>query len=193
MQEEKTKEILTKENIKRDLKYAASRRFSNRIAYRLDFVIPWLFAAILVGALTRILWIAALMSIFPAYHLVQLAREYIPYRKNVSRIIRGEFSVHRDTLVKICSETIYEPWVGRRGRIHYYKEVSFFHFEQFDWRVVYGKHYTWSDFISMSTTGLENTSVEGNTFFVAVYNNSPEVGYVYNTKFFIWNEEELNS
>ncbi len=184
-----TKEPLTPKQIQGDLMRVLDQQSYNTTDGRLSFIVPTTLGAILLGILLHRVWIALVILLFPAYHMIRLIGESRKDRQTEAQVrnalTRGDISISEEILSHIGEETIYEPHTsGRRTRTT--RTVTFFYFEGGrQWRVPkVDQHYPWSRLYSMSSRGLDNTSVAGDRFYFITLQADHRVSYIYNTKLF---------
>lgn len=192
------KEELRLANVKLDLLKVLSKRESNLSDWRFTYIVPATVLAFGLGFLFRSVWIGLIIFSLAAYHVVRYvieAHENWAANKQLKKAVdRGDFSVSIETLDHISDETIYEPHITRHGRINI-REAKFFYFVGgSSWRVpdIY-RHYEWSMNYSMSTNGLDSTSVIGNEFHFITLKGDQDIGYIYNTKMFELKEYEYTT
>ena len=182
------KELLTVDNMRNDLISVFEYKSDTSSEKRLVYIVPFLLAAILVGILMKNPWPAIAVLTVPVYHTVRLVLEKREEKaqkiKMIDMLKNGELAVSLETLSHIAEEEIYEPhFGGRRARTT--RTVTVFYFESgASWRRPEGYHYGWSKTYGMSSAGLENTSVAGNTFYYVTAKQGYGTAYIYNTKFF---------
>lgn len=182
------REELKRENIISDLLKIERERRSYVYEWRLLYIVPFAILSVSIGILTQRIWVGCITSILYFYHIVKLILKLRISNKRIKAIKNGEFTVTLEKLTNICEETIYEPHTGRRRTIST-KEVTIFWLGSSEWRLIpLSEHYNWSKEYFMGTSGLYNTSVIGNEFYTVVNNFDGKIDYIYNTKFFIWNE-----
>jgi len=95
-------------------------------------------------------------------------------------------AVTEDTLVSTVQDYVYTRYEHRHLLV----------FENFgNYLIPEGRLYTWSKDFYMSDDGIYNTSVPGNTFYIAYYREDETRTpiMVYNTKFFEWNEDAYDT
>ena len=183
------KEIPTIENIRNDLVSTFEYKGVKINEKRMAFIIPFAFLAISAGFIFKNPWIVIAILTVPVYHTVRLVlekREEKAKKQSMINMLRnGELAVSLEVLSHIAEEQIYEPHFVGFNHANATREVKVFHFESgASWRMPEGYHYGWSETYGMSTTGLENTSVAGNTFYYVTAKQSHGIAYIYNTKFF---------
>lgn len=195
------KEALKIENVKKDLKRAATYRYGNTAEEYVTYFMPFVALAIFSYILFQALWLSLLL-LAPAVFFIIL---YIPKRRKGKKelqavhdaIERADFSVSVKTLLSIAKETVHEPHIvariGRnRAAIAQTRTAPVFYFEGGSgWRL-YGneKHYTWSTDNYLSTAGLLNLSLPGNEFYYIALQGYYDVSYVYPAKLFTLGEFE---
>lgn len=183
------KEMLTQENIKKDLLALLKTRVSNLSDWRFSFIVPFTLLAVILGILLKNVWIGLLIFSPAVYHIVRYAvdaRSYSKVKQKLKKDINDcSFSVTVETLDGISSEIIYEP-----HRSHCAKTIVVYCFQSGKhWRKpVVGTHYKWSKLYNMSSAGLDNTSIVGDTFYFISLSGDPETAYVYNTRLFDYRE-----
>ena len=182
------KEILTDEVIRRDILKHEVQKAETNDKKTLVWVMPILAVALLAGFVVS--WLLAvpiaLLAIIPiALYIKQNVKD-----AEITRSVRndGEFSISTDVLSHIAKdEPVYEPHQHIFGgsRTHYVKYVTYFYFEHAKWRVPeVEKLYAWSRDMYISPQGLENTSLQGDEFYLVTRKGEAEVAYAYNRKFF---------
>ena len=179
-----TKEKLTLEAIRQDLKKVTAWSISNKAEWRFSYIIPFTLLAILVGIFLQNPWIGILIFLIAAYHIVRYVLEYQEYKakkRAVTEMIeRGDISISVEQLSHIAAVTIYEPHKGmRRGSSA--KTVKVFNcHSSASWRVPpFDRHYEWSKEYYISTNGLENISIKGNDFYYVSLQKHPDIAYIY--------------
>ena len=182
------KEALKLSNIKADLKRMADFYMSNRVDFRLTYIVPIAIIAVMLGILTKRVWVGLLIFSLSSIELIRFARDLRAHR-NTMRMIsaaieRGDISISVETLSHIAREVIYEPNTASHGNPSYgdeTKTVTFFYFEGGgSWRVPsVEKHYSWSQDYYMSQSGLENTSTQGEQFFFICLQGYYDIAYIY--------------
>jgi hypothetical protein len=182
------KEALKLSNIKSDLDRMADFYMSNRMDVKLGYAIPIVFLAVIIGILTRRVWIGLIISLFSVFDILRFIQDVQAYR-NTKQLIkatveRGDISISVETLDHIAEETIYEPYTtGVRGEAHRrnWKTVRMFYFEGGgSWRVPdVNRHYAWSEDYYMSPMGLINSSTEGEKFFFVCLQGYYDIAYIY--------------
>lgn len=183
------KEALKLANIKADLKKMADFYMSNRVDFRLTYIVPITMIAVLMAILTKRVWVGLLIFSLSSIEVVRFIRDLRAHR-NTMRMIsaaidRGDISISVETLSHIAREVIYEPHTAVSYRNQAYldetKTVAFFHFEGGgSWRVPSVEvHYPWSQDYYMSQTGLENSSTQGEKFFFICLQGYYDIAYVY--------------
>ena len=197
------RERLLQSNIIKDLNIIAKAQISAKSDWRLAYIWPCvalaLFLPIYFSNLT-IIWIASIVLFgVAAYHVVR----YIPERNDyvqkrnalVNAMNRADISVSVERLSHIAEETIYEPHrhgVGSRSHTDLTKRIKCFYFEGGKrWRVpVVNEHYAWSREFHLSTSGLDNISVQGNEFYFISLQGFPDIAYVYPCKYFVFEDNK---
>ncbi len=182
------KETLKLANIKADLKRMADFYMSNRVDFRLTYIVPIAIIAVMMAVFTKRVWVGLLIFSLSSIEVVRFARDLKAYR-NTMRMIsaaidRGDISISVETLSHIAQEVIYEPHTashGNQGYLDETKTVPFFYFEGGgSWRVPEVQaHYPWSGDYYMSSSGLVNTSTQGEKFFFICLQGYYDIAYVY--------------
>ncbi len=180
------KEIVTKENMIKDCLAAEKSFLYDPLWYRCFALVNFgLWAVILF--LGHFGWIAWLDMVIIAYHLVLLIRRIVYIVLRCKRIRNGEFSVSSDVLKYINTERIYEPHhAGRHMRLM--REVTKLYFTSLSHRLAYTTYYPWSQEYYCTPQGLLYTALEGDEFYLVLDNQTHDVLYIYNKKFFELNE-----
>ncbi len=182
-----TKEVLTKENIQKDVLAYVKRIADAKGSYLLDIGVYSMILLILLACAGA--WQIALP--FALVPIISFLR-YIPWwraaREERGEASQGEFTIVREKLSHIAEETIYEPrYLGRYTRNMH--SVRFLYFPCGQWRIQ-PRNYTWSKTFYMSGQGVENTSLVGDEFYIAIVNSTQEICAVYNTKFFTYTDND---
>ncbi len=182
------KETLKLSNIQIDLTRMADFYMSNRMDFRLPYILSITLIAVILGFGTQRVWVGLLIFSLSFLALVPFIRDLRAYR-NTKQLIkgaieRGNISVSVETLSHIAKEMIYEPYtasVGGEGRRRNYKEVTMFYFEGGgSWRPPeFGTHYSWSQDYQLSPRGLLNTSTQGEQFFFICLQGYYDIAYIY--------------
>lgn len=154
------KEKLKLANIKADLKRMADFYMSNRVDFRLTYIVPITMIAVLMAILTKRVWVGLLIFSLSSIELIRFARDLKAHHNTMQMISaaidRGDISISVETLSHIAREVIYEPHTTGSYRNQGYgdetKTVAFFHFEGGgSWRVPSVEtHYSWSHDYYMS-------------------------------------------
>ena len=187
------KERLTIDNIKHDLLISINENYTNKADWRFSISLPIAILAIFAVIFLENIWIGLLIFSFAAYQMVRyiIAEKKFKNQIKIAKdaVMREEFIVSIETLEKVREETIYEPHIHGR-HTHSTKDVYFFYFvSEIKWRMPeILKHYKWSKDYYISSEGLFNTSVVGNEFYFIKLEADPKVAYIYNTKFFEFDE-----
>ena len=194
-----TKDVLTLENVKRDLLDLVNTQKYVKFEWRFSYIVPAV--AVAVTFYTHFgTYVPAIFCIpFALYHLVKYildTRQILARKAAVRKAIdRGDVSVTLEKLSHIARESIFEPHIagfGRFKRQKALKEAKFYHFDSGRcWRdplftLDAGKeyHYEWSRELKLSSGGLDVTSVKGNEFYFISLQASYDVAYIYPAKFF---------
>ena len=192
-----TPDAITLENIRKDLTAAAEAKRHAMQEWRMTYILPLVTIAAIIGfvlwAIDFVLWLPALaVCLAPAgYHIfyhVRAGREC----KREKRLIEGisarkDLAITVEALSHIATETVYEPYMTQVShKIRLMKNIIVFHFAaggRFRLPAL-RKHYAWSREYCLSSTGLWQTSVEGNEFYVISLQGHPDIRYIYPKKFF---------
>ena len=185
------KELFTVENVKSDLNQALTDQSMGRSDYK--------FACILLGIALGIVFIVFLKKVmllcipcfvFSGVFIFLLVKQLVEDGKVVREIKKcidqEDFSVS----IKKLSHITYEPNTTVTNKHGLNKTDEYFYFEGgVSWRVPEViKHYDWSTSYSFGQRGLNDSSVKGDEFYYITLKNNPEIGYVYNTRLFIFLE-----
>jgi len=183
-----TKEPLRLSNIKGDLMKMADFYMANRMDARLGFAFPIVMIAVIIGVVTKSFWIGLALSTLSYFDIARYIRDVRAYRNTKAQILgaieRGDISVSVETLSHIAEETVYEPHTVGDGSHSYrnaMKTVRIFYFEGGgSWRLPrVDKHYDWSKDYYMSTSGLLNSSTQGEDFFFVCLQGNYDIAYIY--------------
>ena len=139
-----------------------------------------------LGAIWQKLWVLAVpLGILAVACISRHIYLRCVERKESKATERGEFTVLKEKLSHIGKETVHEP--GAHGPRT--TEGTYLYFPCGQWRIQ-PRNYTWSKDFYMSGQGVENTSLIGDEFYVAISNNTQEICAVYNTKFFTYTDND---
>ena len=176
-----TKEVLTKENIVKDVRAYVGQ---NVYFVRSDFRELTIYATIsAIGTIWQRIWVLAVpLCMIAVVCILRHIYLWSVERKEYKVMANGEFTVLKEKLSHIGKETIHES--GARGTA---TEANFLYFSCGQWRIM-PQNYTWSKTFSMSGRGVDNTSLVGDEFYVVILHSTQEICAVYNTKFFIYEE-----
>lgn len=195
-----TKDVLTIDNVKRDLKKVIDFQDGVKSDSRLGYIIPYVILSVAICFLFGTLIFAVIGAPFAGYEITKYASELKALKVARNTLMdaadRGDIYISLETLSHISRESVYEPRV-RMGKNISLKEASIYHFESGrSWRdplfisdIAMGHHYEWSSEYRISCIGLDNISVKGNEFYFISLQMSPDVTYIYPTKFFELSEE----
>ena len=179
------KEVLTKENIERDVVAYVNYKNSLITDSFMSFFIPITFLAILGAVAFGMLSLplAAVAVFIPSvclllWYILVLRRGFIVKEA----VLADGYAVTKEPLISIVEETYVEPHV-KHGRGRVLRDAKVMYFGVGSWRIP-SRVYEWSDTFSMSAQGVENTSVAGNEFYVVTLKSTGDIVCVYNTKFF---------
>ncbi len=184
------KELLTKDNIRKDLKLVANEVSEIKSETRLTYIVPSVLMAAILGFTLKSILLPIPFLAFAVYHVAIMGRE--AHEANLRRrtILLGELSLSVEELSHFSEEIIYEPHTHRRSA-HYHKTVKFIHFTHTAWRIPRVRyHYAWSNLYYMSTQGLENTSLVGEKFYIVSLSTDSKIQYIYNTNLFELKKDE---
>ncbi len=165
------KEYLTNDLIKQDIINVLKN--DSHITINIILIVVGIFIAFCFSFLTPFAWFILLI---PASAFLLW---YIRRRKKLKEIEKGEFIV-------ILDELLYEKQGELRTEATFYKGkwISYLQFSNNGRWELEGNYYSWSDKYKMSGTGICNTSVSKDIFYVVLYKNTKKVVMAYNTKFF---------
>ena len=186
------KEQLTKENIIRDLVRAEEIRHARVSSINVSLIGDFLIAAVFAALLTRTVWVGVPILLGSVYNAVRLIQKIRIFRTNTSAIEKGGFVIDTDVLSHIAQERIYEPHIsgrGRRIRFNNYRTVTYYYFDNCRFRECFFGGFEWSKEYYLSKNGLQNISLAGDEFYVAVRSSDGEVGQIYPKKFFDYDRE----
>lgn len=209
MREERPKrEILTKEKCKIDLLESTKGKIGH-------WVIMITLAATIFAYLDFIVWyyggradklpgwvcpaVTVLLSIGPIVMVIALIRQIRKNGKQRRMIRNGEFRIVEDRLEKSAQDvTCMKPDRGGKGtRFNGYRRDNGLRdllvFADYgDFFILHYDYYKWSKLYSMSPTGVFNTSLVGDSFYLVIYDGdrTNEPVMVYNAKMFDLQEEE---
>lgn len=165
------KEILTDALIKQDVIY----QFKTDGHAAINIILGGIsvFFIFLFSLFSPYVWIAL------AIPAALLAISYIRRAIKLSEIKNGNFIVITDTL-------LYEKQGEVRMTPTFYKSrwVSYMQFESSGRWELSGRYYTWSTNYKMSESGICNTSLSGDTFYLVMQEKDRKIVMGYNTRFF---------
>lgn len=184
-----TKEPLTFEDVKKDMRKLVRSRTPEILGWRLCFILLATLAAVLVGLLTQKVWAGCLVFSIAVYHIVRLVLAFLRNRKALkllkSKTERCSFCVSVEELKQVTEEVaphFYSPFKAKRNQL---LDKCFRFTSGAVWKMPdVDRHYTWSRVNDMSQNGLDNTSVSGDTFYFISLEADKDVCYIYNTKLF---------
>ncbi len=186
------REILTDGNVLSDLLEAEMLRHKKTTEGNKYRIASFLMYAVVVGILSKTLWIGLVISLGAVYHAVVLSRKIREHKSNMASLRRGGFTVDSDFFSHISDESIVEPHLGglsRSKKMTRYKRVTYFYFNNCRFRLCFFKGFGWSRKYYMSLGGLKNISIAGDEFYVAVRASDGEVGQIYPKKLFEYKRE----
>ncbi|MBR4013165.1 MAG: hypothetical protein IKJ00_02610 [Clostridia bacterium] len=191
------KEKVTLDNIKEDLEKIVGLKSYRTSEWRISFILPFMLIGLIVTFYFKYRWIVMAFFVGAIYHAFQLSRESKQNEKKrrelADAVGRGDFSISKQTLSHIATETIYEPnQSGSHGRVS--KDIKCFYFlSGISWRVPeVDVHYGWSKEFYMTSSGLDNTSVKGNEFYFVTLKGHHDISYIYNTNMFYVEENTVS-
>lgn len=193
-----TKDKITLDAIRQDLKKIVLWQMSNKEEWRLSRIIPITLLAITLGLLLERVWVGVLVFLFATPHIIRYViecKEYRAQKKAVLALIeRGDISISVERLSHIATETIYEPHSVRKST-RSTKTIKRFYFEGgAQWRLPpFNKHYEWSEELYLSARGLYNTSIGGEEFFFVSLQGHYDVAYIYPCDFFELDDALMSS
>lgn len=141
------REILTDGNILSDLLEAEILRHKKATEGNKYRISSFLMYAVVIGILSKTLWIGLLISLGSVYHAVVLAGKIKEHESNMASLRRGGFTVDTDFFSHISDESIVEPHLGglsRSKKMTRYKRVTYFCFDNCRFRLCFFKGFGWS-------------------------------------------------
>ncbi len=195
-----TKDVLTLDNVKRDLRHVIWHQDSVQSDWRFVFIAPALLCPVFLYFWLNTFIFALIGVPLALYHIVRYTAELKALNAKWDALLkaadRGDVYVSLETLSHISSESSYNTGVlgSDNGTLN---EAKFYYFESgrcwqdpmIRGRGVYFPHYEWSREFKLSPNGLYNTSVKGNEFYMINLQSSYDIAYIYPTKFFELSEE----
>ncbi len=193
------KEKITLDAIKKDLMKIVNEQISIKSEWRFCFIAPITLCAILLGVFLKNIVVGLLIFSAAAYHIVRYVMEFKEYRAAKNAVLtlleRGEVSISTEIISHIAREVVCEPRrVGRREKFPFRRRqrasigntITVYYFESgSSWRLpAVDRHYSWSDEFYVSSKGLENISLAGDSFFFVRLQNYPHIAYIYPCKTF---------
>ena len=165
------KECLTNDLIKQDI--INGFRNDSHTVTNIILMCFSIFFAFCFSLLTPFAWFILLI---PA---VLLFCWYIKRAKKIKAIKNGEFTV-------VLDELLYEKQGELRTEATFYKGrfISYLQFFKNGRWEMEGEYYSWSKNYKMSSTGICNTSLQKDMFYVVLYKDTNKIAIAYNTKFF---------
>ena len=165
------KELLTDELIKQDIVHKFKEEshiviniiliaFSAFVVFCFSFLTPLAWFFILIPILLLLLWHA-----------------------NRKKILK---EIEDNRFVVVLDELLYEKRRELRKEMTFYKGrwTSYLQFLNNGRYELEGNYYVWSDKYEMSATGICNTSIPKDVFYIVLFENSKKIAMVYNRKFF---------
>ena len=165
------KEILTNDLIQQDIINCLKN--DNHLAVNIILIAVSIFFAFCFSRLTMYAWFFLLI---PTSFLIIW---YIKRINKIKKIKKYEFIV-------VLDEFLYEKQGELRTEATFYKGrlISYLQFLNNGKWEVEGNYYSWSDKYKMSGTGICNTSISKDVFYVVLYEDSKKIAIAYNTRFF---------
>lgn len=170
------KETLTDDFIKQDVLYQFKN--DNHIAVNIILCAVSILFIFFFSLLSPYFWIALVIPVF------FLLLSYIKRHLKTEKIKNGEYSVITDKL-------LYEKQGELRTEPSFYKGkwISYLQFENCGRWELEGMYYTWSNTYKMSGSGICNTSLQGDTFYLVIDKQNNKIILGYNTRFFDYKKE----
>ena len=149
-----------------------------------------LMPAILLGTLALIMgltlnpWVGLALGLLDLPLIGVEVRNSLVLRKHLRSVRSGQYSVTSETLTGCEEEDVRNAESRNQWEARY---VLRFSGEPY---CILGDNYTWSRDFRLSYSGMVNTSVIGDEFWVVRPNDTQEIGVVYNKKFFDYCAED---
>ena len=169
-------EKIEKENLTNDLiKQDILNNYINDSHITINIIL--VFVSILFALLFSFLSPFALFFLFIPLSLFIFS--YVKRKEKIKEVEKGEFFV-------VIDELLYEKQGELRTEATFYKGrwISYLQFYNHGRWELEGTYYSWSNKYKMSSTGICNTSLSKDTFYVVCHKNKQEIVMAYNTKFF---------
>ncbi|MBR6558335.1 MAG: hypothetical protein IKT70_04925 [Clostridia bacterium] len=189
------KEILTEENIKRDLIVTAYDGVEKKVDPLYYSVPVLLVIGVIMFFVTKIPWflLIGVVTFFIIIPIV-IIKDEIRHRRLKEAIVRDGFVIREDTLSHVQLETELADHTVRMLHgisANSLKKCYVFHFSGCEWTVpkVFGSFYKWSDTYYMSAEGIYNTSIPGDEFYIVERKFDGKIGCIYNKKFFEYKKQ----
>ena len=187
------KELLTEENIKKDLlvtSYDEVEKTSEPLYYLMYVLFG---VGIILSFLLHPLYLIMIPAAYIIIPPIVFIKDRIKYKARQKELIEGGFTVREDTLSHINVETVRLSHSGRMfSRKPFGLSESYvFYFNSGEWipRECSGKFYKWSNNYYMSLGGIYNTSLEGDEFYIVERGLDGKIGCIYNKKFFEYKKQ----
>lgn len=187
MEKNMTKEKITLENIKKDLRLTSSAQHHVKSVSLEAFIIPIVILAVCIGILTRSFWIGLMCFLpclgFICWYIVE-SKKHSEKKCAIDQVDgREDISISIEEFSHFSVETVYEPRLSRRKRD--YKDVTYLNFKSgLRCRLYPGTYYSWSKTMYLSSKGIKNTSVKGNEFICVSLQGNHDAVCFYPSKFF---------
>ena len=180
-----TKDILTEENARNDLNAVLRTDFYDELSRRISLMIPFIALALILWLPLKLSYLALIPLPVVLYHLVQCVIEIIRYRGKKRALFQNALTVFDEVFSHIANETVYKPYLSGL-RIRFFQTVRLFYFQSGACFRIPSlmKHYKWSRDFAVSTKGLEQISLSGDTFYLVSLQGYPELIYIYPCKRF---------
>ncbi|MBQ8578306.1 MAG: hypothetical protein IJ449_10155 [Clostridia bacterium] len=149
--------------------------------FSVRFVGGGLLALLLYLIVSKFPIVAAVVALYPLYVLIRYLYNLVRWYKEKKNLEHFAYRAVTDDLTHVSTETEYRPtWLGRA---HAYHDVKCLNFGCGQWRIP-PECYTWDAGARMTRSGICNTALAGDPFFVVVARETGEVLCAYNCKLF---------
>ena len=187
--EKDQKELLTEENIKKDLLRSEKKLLFERS-------IKWASPILGLIAMPAAVWWIAFQytlagQIAAIVSLGVLIIYLFQYRKSLIRrkmVKRGGYTVTEDRLCGSGTEVVFNTEDGRS----LFQEAWFLYFTSQKWRVP-EKNFLWSEQNQMTRGKILYTSSVDDRFYVVLFNDTYDIGCAYPAQFFVWEGDSQTS
>lgn len=182
------KEILTPSNCKKDLAPQATEKFNPFLIAALSML--WLLCGVTGifsfamesgdgSGITMTVMLVVMGAVPLVLYITDVLTAPARAKKLAQKVALLEIEFIEDTL-----ERAFEDVLHRSKRVEVFYVLSFQNFGRY--RVPAQQHYAWSELYSMSPDGIYNTSIIGDTFYIAIRKGDPKKTplWVYNAKLF---------